>query len=179
MGTGKRGRKEAVAYGEKVHEKARGRPRSASQTALIRWLIARQDALAQRVRVQIEDILATHVPADDVHATWGAERQRVRAAILGCYTRADVAGSIVETAQRDGVAGVETALRDMAFALLRELAGSEDSDSAPPRVVPRLSPSRTLAAARGRTAALQAQLSNLRLRIARPRRIGQGVPGTA
>jgi P27 family predicted phage terminase small subunit len=132
--------------GMPIAERGRkGKPSAYREADVRAWLSARETAAAKsglvdvaQERARKERAQATLaeqsykarerelLPAAEVEKVWNAEVQAVRAAILATYTtRAD---RIHRAAVIDGVAGVETELKAMAYELLRELSSDDKTE---------------------------------------------------
>jgi phage terminase Nu1 subunit (DNA packaging protein) len=128
--------------GMPVAERGRkGKPSQYDEAAVRAWLAAREEAarapgapmdvaqerakkehwqalLAEQThRVRERELL----PAAEVEKVWSAERDAIRTKVLASYATA--ADRVHRAATLEGVAGVERALKDIAYGLLRELAG--------------------------------------------------------
>lgn len=126
---------------------ARGRPSFYSEADVRAWKDARDeraldrpghvDVAQQRARKErAQAVLAEQtyqarqrelLPVAEVERAWNAEVQAVRAAILATYTTQ--ADRLHRVAILDGVSGLEAELKELAHALLRELA-NHDRDGA-------------------------------------------------
>lgn len=122
---------------------SKGRPSMYREVDVRAWLAARAQAakngtgldLAQeRARKEHwQALLAeqTHrvrarelLPAAEVEKAWSAERDAIRTKILATYTTHT--DRVHRAAVIDGLAGVERALKDIAYDVLRELAGGAE-----------------------------------------------------
>lgn len=120
----------------------RGRASLYSESAVRDWLTAREAAAKQsgivdvsRERARKERAQAelaqqafairarTLLPIEEVERVWTAEVTAVRAIILASYTTHT--DRIHRAATLEGLAGVERALKDLAYEVLRELANPE------------------------------------------------------
>ena len=132
-----------VAQGMPVARRgSRGRAALYDEAAVRAWKDARDgaaqapghvDLVVERARKeraqavlaeQTFQVRAGHLlPVADVERSWGAKVQAVRAAILATATTQ--ADHLHRVAVLEGVAGLETALRDLAIELLRELSPAD------------------------------------------------------
>ncbi len=129
----------------------RGRPSRYLESQVRAWKDAREqaakppghvDVAQERARKErAQAILAEQtyqarsrelLPAVDVERVWAQEVQAVRTAILATYTTA--ADRVHRAAVLDGVPGVEAAMKEIAYELLRELARPDREP--PPAPVP-------------------------------------------
>lgn len=121
----------------------RGRPSRYREVEVRAWLLAREqaaqapgapmDLARERARKEHwQSLLSeqTHqmrqrdlLPAAEVEQVWAAEIAAVRSLILASYTMH--ADRVHRAATLEGVAGVERALRDIAYEVLRELADGD------------------------------------------------------
>lgn len=77
---------------------------------------AQAELAEQTFQVRARSLL----PAEEVARLWGAEVTGVRSVILSSYTTH--ADRVHRAATLDGLAGVEQALKELAYEVLRELA---------------------------------------------------------
>lgn len=121
----------------------RGRSSLYSESAVRAWLQAREDTAtkdagginvnaerARRERAQAILAEQTHamrarrlLPIEDVERVWAAEVAAVRAIVLASYTTH--ADRVHRAATLEGLAGVERALKELAYEVLRELANPD------------------------------------------------------
>jgi len=131
--------------GMPIAERGRkGRPSRYSESAVRAWQDAREEAAKtsghvdvaqQRARKELaQAVLAEQtfklrqrelLPRADVERVWGGEVAAVRAIILASYT--SQADRIHRIATLEGVGGVETALKELAHEILRQLANPDRS----------------------------------------------------
>jgi hypothetical protein len=152
-----------------------GRPRSASRSELTLSQIARADALSRRTARRIAHILDTHIPVEDVI------RARDKANAILAQQFAPVAAELapIVAAQSDPAivfqtvdSAVRSVLNHVADLYKAEAGrpgplGLVDLTLVRPR---RLRPSRSLAAARARSARLHVQWLDLTARVVREQR---------
>jgi phage terminase Nu1 subunit (DNA packaging protein) len=120
----------------------KGKPSIYSEKAVRLWLSKREkqasdsgivDVARQRARKeQAQAVLAEQMyaqragkllPAEDVAKIWSAEIAAVRSVILSSYTTH--ADRVFRAATTGGLPGVELALKDLAYEVLRELANPD------------------------------------------------------
>lgn len=134
--------------GMPIAERGRkGKPSTYREADVRAWLAAREEAAKksgvvdvaherarkERARAILDEQLYQArsrelLPAAEVEKSWNAEVQAVRAAILATYTTQ--ADRVHRAAVLEGVSGVEQALKDMAYELLRELSSPERTGQA-------------------------------------------------
>ncbi len=117
----------------------KGKPSTYRESDVKAWLEAREAAASKSGMVDVAQERArkenaqaklaeqtyqvrarTLLPAEEVARLWSAEVTAVRSVILSSYTTH--ADRVYRAATVDGLAGVELALKDLAYEILRELA---------------------------------------------------------